>query len=35
MPAAAILRVGVRLGPDRVVKVTGIGAVDRNQRDVA
>jgi len=35
MPAAAILRIGVRLGPDRVVEVTGVGAVDCNQREVA
>jgi hypothetical protein len=35
MPPVAILGVRVGLGPDRVVKVTSIRTVDRDQREVA
>ena len=34
VPTAAVLRVGVGLGPDRVVEVAGIAAVDGDQREV-
>ena len=35
MPAAGIGRVGVGLGPDRVVEIARVAAVDRDQREVA
>ena len=35
MPAAAVLRVGIRLGPHRVVEIAGVAAVDRDQREIA
>ena len=35
VPAAAVLRIGVRLGPHRVVEIAGVAAVDRDQRDIA
>ena len=34
MPAAAVLRIEIRLGPHRVVEVAGVTAVDRDQRDI-
>ena len=35
VPAAAVVGVGVRLGPDRVVEVAGVLAVDGDQRNLA
>ena len=35
MPAAAVLRVVVRLGPHRIVEIARILAVDRDQCEVA
>src|SRR6266436_2564622 len=35
MPATAISRVGIRLGPHRVVEVASLAAVDGDQRDIA
>src|SRR5215472_18613022 len=35
MPPAAILGVRVGLGPNRIVKVTSVRTVDRDQREVA
>ena len=35
MPAAAVLRVVIRLGPHRIVEIARILAVDRDQREVA
>ena len=34
MPAAAVIRIEVRLGPHRVVEIAGVAAVDRDQRDI-
>jgi hypothetical protein len=35
VPATGIFRIGIRLGPDRVVKVAGIAAVDRDEIEAA
>ena len=35
MPTAWVLRVGIGLGPDGVVKIAGVAAVDRHQIEIA
>ncbi len=35
VPAAGVGRIGVSVGPDRVIEIAGVLAVDRHQRDVA